>query len=106
MAATAFGPDAPREIPPRLWSSRWDNPDPIGRPLGLQGDTGPSLLLVPERKIVFRQNPNIEIRNSKQILISNDRMTKNNSLKAQHFCHWNICALVIVSDFVLRISSF
>jgi len=33
-------------------------------------------------------------------------MTKNNSLRARRFCHWNICALVLVSDFVLRISSF
>jgi len=40
-----------------------------------------------ERKVVFTQNPNIEIRNSKQILISNDRMTKNNLLKAHRFCH-------------------
>ena len=52
---------------------------------------------MPERKVVFRQNPNIEIRKSKQILILNDRMTKNNSVKARRFCHWNICALVIVS---------
>jgi hypothetical protein len=29
--------------------------------------------LVPERKVMFRQNPNIETRNSKQIRIPNDK---------------------------------
>jgi len=31
---------------------------------------------VPERKLMFRQNTNIEIRNSKQIRIPNQKMTK------------------------------
>jgi hypothetical protein len=30
--------------------------------------------LVPERKVMFRQNPNIKMRNSKQIRIPNDKM--------------------------------
>ena len=40
-----------------------------------------------ERKVMFRQNPNIEIRNAKQIRISNDKMTKTNLLELQCFCH-------------------
>jgi hypothetical protein len=32
---------------------------------------------MPERKVMFRQNPNIEIRNSKQIRTPNDKMTGN-----------------------------
>ena len=34
-----------------------------------------SSCLVPERKVMFRPNPNVEIRNPKQIQISNDEMT-------------------------------
>ena len=69
--------------------------------------------LVPERKVMFRQNPNIEIRNPKQIRISNDKMTKTNLLELRYLCHWNILILVIVSYFVVgasftscRISNF
>jgi len=62
--------------------------------------------LVPERKPLFRQNPNIEIRNPKQIRISNDKMTQTKRLKIRSFCHWDIGILIIVSYFVLRISNF
>ena len=48
---------------------------------------------------MFRQNPNIETRNSKQIRIPNDKMTKTNLLKFHCFCHWSILIFVIVSDF-------
>jgi hypothetical protein len=62
--------------------------------------------VVPERKVMFRQNPNIETRNSKQIRIPNDKMNKRNLLKFHCFGHWNISVLVIVSDFEIRISNF
>jgi hypothetical protein len=62
--------------------------------------------LVPERKVIFRQNPNIETRNSKQIRIPNDKITKRNLLKFHCFGHWNISVFVIVSDFEIRISNF
>jgi len=62
--------------------------------------------IVPERKVVFRLNPNIEIRNSKQIRISNDKMPQTNTLGTRCFCHWDIRISVIVSGFVLRISKF
>jgi len=62
--------------------------------------------LVPERKPMFRPNPNVEIRNSKQIRISNDKMTQTKTLQIRYFCHWGISILVIVSYFVLRISNF
>ena len=62
--------------------------------------------LVPERKVMFRQNTNIEARNSKQIQIPNDKMTKTNLLKFHCFCHWNIFISVIVSDFEILILSF
>jgi hypothetical protein len=61
--------------------------------------------VVPERKVMFRQNPNIETRNSKQIRIPNDKITKRNLLKFHCFGHWNISVLVIVSDFEIRISA-
>jgi len=61
---------------------------------------------VPEQKVMFRQNPNIEILNTKQIRISNDKMTQTNILEIQCFFHWNIFNFDIVSDFVLRISNF
>jgi len=67
---------------------------------------GAFIYLVPERKHLFRQNPNIEIRNPKQIRISNDKMIQTNTLKIQFFCYWDIGVLVIVSYFVLRISNF
>ena len=62
--------------------------------------------MVPERKPLFRQNPNIEILNPKQIRISNDKMTQNNTLTIRSFCHWDIGILVIVSYFVFRASDF
>jgi len=37
--------------------------------------------LVPERKVMFRLNANVEILNPKQIRISNDEMTQNNTLE-------------------------
>ena len=51
--------------------------------------------IVPERKVTFRQNPNIETRNSKQIRIPNDRNESRHglrntmflSLEHFHFCH-------------------
>jgi len=55
---------------------------------------------------MLRPNPNIEIRNPKQIRISNDKMTQTKTLKIRRFCHWDIGILVIVSYFVLRISNF
>jgi len=55
---------------------------------------------------MFRPNPNIEIWNSKQIRISNYKMTQTNTLEIRYFCHWDISILVIVSYFVLRISNF
>jgi hypothetical protein len=61
---------------------------------------------VPERKVMFRQNPNIRIRNSKQIPISNHKTIQTNTLEIRCFCNLDICILVIVSDFVLRISDF
>jgi hypothetical protein len=48
----------------------------------------------------------VEIRNPKQIRISNDKMTKTNLLELRYLCHWNILILVIVSYFVLRSSDF
>jgi len=40
---------------------------------------------MPERKVMFRQNPNIEIRNPKQIRIPNNKMTKTNTLEISCF---------------------
>jgi len=62
--------------------------------------------VMPERKRLFRQNPNIKIRNPKQIRISNDKMTQTKTMKIRCFCHWDIAVLFIVSYFVLRISNF
>ena len=69
-------------------------------------DNDEATYIVPERKPLFRQNPNIKIRNPKQIRISNDKMTQTKTLKTPSFCHWDIGILVIVSYFVLRISNF
>lgn len=57
-------------------------------------------------KSTHRHCGQVEIGNSKQIRISNDKMTKTNILQIRCFCHWNIRILVIVSDFVLQISKF
>ncbi|MFO7861624.1 MAG: hypothetical protein R6U41_10415, partial [Desulfosalsimonas sp.] len=51
-------------------------------------------------------NPNIEIRNPKQIRISNVQMIKTNSLKQDVSVIDAFRVLVIVSDFELRISDF
>jgi hypothetical protein len=39
--------------------------------------------LVLERKVMLRQNPSIEYRNSKQIRIFNDKMTETNTLNVR-----------------------
>jgi len=61
---------------------------------------------VPERKLPFRQNPNLEYRNPKQIRISKFKTMKYNLLRSLCFVDFGICILVIVSYFVLRISNF
>ncbi len=64
-----------------------------------------------ERKVMFRQNPKFEIRNSKQIRnpkqirIPNDKMTKTNTLKIPCFCHWSISISVIVCGLRLENST-
>ena len=50
--------------------------------------------------IAFRENTKLEARNPKQIQITNDRMNKRRPFRISFFEH-----LVIVSDFVLRISN-
>ena len=46
-----------------------------------------SAYLVPERKVMFRPNPNVEYRNPKQTRIPNDKMIETNPLKTLCFCH-------------------
>ncbi len=55
---------------------------------------------------MFRQNTNIEIRNSKQIRIPNDKMIETNPLKINVFVIGTFLISVIVSYFEIRISSF
>ncbi len=52
-----------------------------------------------ERKAMFRQNPNIEIRNPKQIRISNDRMIKTNYAQG-------VDDVFVIGTFVFRASDF
>ena len=59
---------------------------------------------------MFRQNPNIKIRPFLRLAETNSNIkwqnNQTNLLELRCFWHWNIRILVIVSYFVLRISSF
>ena len=72
-----------------------------------------SSYIVPERKVMFRPNPNIEIRaklpagiNTKKLEYQMTKWPKLRPWKYECFIHWNILISVIVSFFLLRISNF